>query len=63
MVLIGIRQQNISLCLSIVGGDKIEPDRLERPFVYVEDNESQVLSLAVKKGDESYIIFMSIKSR
>lgn len=42
-------------------GDKITPDRLERPFIYVENNEPQVLSLAVKEGDESYIVFIPIQ--
>lgn len=43
-------------------GDKIKPNRLERPFIYVENNEPQVLSLAVKEGDESYIVFIPIQS-
>lgn len=48
--------------VSLVSGDKIVPDRLERPFIYIENNEPQVLSLAVKEGDESYIVFIPIKS-
>lgn len=44
-------------------GDKIIPDRLERPFIYVENNESKVLSLAVKEGDESYIVFIPIQPK
>lgn len=43
-------------------GDKITPDRLERPFVYVENNEPQVMSLAVKEGDEAYIVFIPVQS-
>jgi alpha-L-fucosidase/predicted GH43/DUF377 family glycosyl hydrolase len=43
--------------------EPIKPDRMERPFVYVEQNEPKVLSLAVKKGDESYIVFVPIKEK
>ncbi|WP_167615702.1 glycoside hydrolase family protein [Maribellus sediminis] len=39
----------------------MKPDRLERPFVYVESNEPQVLSLAVKKGDDAYIVFIPVQ--
>ena len=42
-------------------GSSLKPERLERPFVYVEDDEPRVLSLAVKKSDESYIVFIPIK--
>ncbi len=42
-------------------GDVIKPDRLERPFVYTEDNEPRTVSLAVKKDDESYIVFIPVK--
>ena len=41
-------------------GEFIKPDRLERPFIYVENDEPSVLSLAVKEGDESYTIFLPI---
>jgi alpha-L-fucosidase len=41
-------------------GSVVTPDRLERPFIYLEDGEPKVLSLAVKKGDESYCIFIPI---
>lgn len=44
-------------------GDNIKPDRMERPFIYCENNEPQVLSLAVKKGDDSYIIFIPVGSK
>lgn len=42
-------------------GSKLKPDRLERPFVYTENGEPQVLSLAVKKGDDSYTIFIPVE--
>ena len=42
-------------------GTVILPDRMERPFLYVEDGLPQVLSLAVKKGEESYTVFLPIQ--
>ncbi len=38
----------------------IFPDRLERPFVYLENDEPQVISLAVKKDDEAYTVFVPV---
>ena len=39
----------------------MKPDRLERPFVFTDENDQpEVLSLAVKKGDESYTIFIPV---
>ena len=43
-------------------GSLLVPDRLERPFLYTEDGEPEVLSLAVKKADESYCIFIPVES-
>lgn len=36
-------------------GSWIRPDRMERPFVYVENGKPKVLLVAIKKGDDSYI--------
>jgi alpha-L-fucosidase len=47
--------------LPLEEGGEIKPDRMERPFVYVENDEPKVMSLAVKKGDESYIVFIQVK--
>jgi alpha-L-fucosidase len=47
--------------LTMTDGTFLEPDRLERPFIFCEKDEPQVLSLAVKKGDESYIVFIPVK--
>lgn len=44
-------------------GSYLKPQRLERPFVYVEDNEPQVLALAAKKGDDSFLIFIPIDNQ
>ncbi len=43
-------------------GSYFTPHRAERPFVYVEDNEPQALAIAVKKGANSYLIFIPISS-
>ncbi len=37
-------------------------DRIERPFVYYEEGEARVLSLAARKGNESYNILIPIKN-
>lgn len=42
-------------------GSLIEPDRMERPFVFHENGEPRVLSLAVKKGNDTYTVFIPIK--
>ncbi|WP_238389820.1 alpha-L-fucosidase [Arenibacter aquaticus] len=41
-------------------GTTLEPDRMERPFVYQEDGIPKVLSVAVKKGNDSYNVFIPI---
>ncbi|MET2984453.1 alpha-L-fucosidase [Aureibaculum conchae] len=44
-------------------GSIIEPDRMERPFVYHENGEPILLMVAVKKGDESYSVFIPIEKK
>lgn len=39
----------------------IMPDRMERPFVFIENNKPKILSLAVKKGDDAYIVIIPLK--
>ncbi len=46
--------------LPLTAGGYLIHDRMERPFIYVEDGAPRVLSLAVKKGDESYTVFVPI---
>jgi len=41
-------------------GSFLLPDRLERPFVFYEDGKPRVLSLAARKGNESYNIQIQI---
>ena len=44
-----------------IGKDQIlGTDRLERPFVFVEDDKPKVLSLAVKKGEDAFSIFVPL---
>jgi len=41
----------------------IEPDRMERPFVFIENGEPRILCLAVKKGNDAYGIFLSLDKK
>lgn len=52
-----LMQKNIKM----EDGSIFIPDRLERPFIYHENGKPKVLSLAVKKGNESYSVFIPIK--
>lgn len=47
--------------IPLYGGGCILPDRMERPFVFFENNAPKVLSLAVKKADDAYIVFVPLK--
>ncbi len=47
--------------ISLKDGRILIPDRLERPFIYHENGKLKVLSLSVRKDDESYGIFIPIK--
>lgn len=47
--------------VSLATGELLKPDRLERPFVYVEEDTPRVLSLAVKKGDDAFCVFIPVK--
>jgi len=49
--------------LKFKNGDQISPDRLERPFVYTEGGEPEMLSLAVKEGNEAYIVFLPVRKQ
>lgn len=42
-------------------GEPIIPDRMERPFVYTENDKPQVLSLAIKKGNDTYILTIPLR--
>lgn len=45
----------------LANGDTLLPDRMERPFVYQEHGMPQVLSVAVKKGNDSYLAFLPVR--
>lgn len=47
--------------LKMKDGSILKPDRMERPFIYQENGKPKVLSLAVKKGDASYTVFIPIE--
>lgn len=49
--------------IPLSNGDTLRPDRMERPFVYQEDGAPQVLSVAVKKGNDSYLVFIPVKAK
>ena len=44
----------------LANGGLLEVDRLERPFVFLENGKPRVLSLAVKKGNDAYIVFLPV---
>lgn len=44
-------------------GSILSPGRMERPFVYLEDGAPKVLCLAIKKGDDSYTIFIPLQEK
>lgn len=41
-------------------GEIILPERMERPFLYTENGQPKVLCTAVKKGNDSYTVFVPI---
>lgn len=47
--------------IPLADGGYILPDRMERPSVFFEDNKPQTLSVAVKKGEDAYIVFVPLK--
>ncbi|WP_242203080.1 alpha-L-fucosidase [Aestuariivivens insulae] len=47
--------------LKMADGTMLVPDRLERPFIYHENGKPKILSLAAKKGNESYSVFIPIE--
>lgn len=42
-------------------GTIIYPDRMERPFIYSENGDIKNMSVAVKKGEDAYIVNIPIK--
>ena len=48
--------------IKLEDGSFLIPNRMERPFVYLENNQPTVLCLAIKKGKDSYTIFIPLQS-
>ncbi len=46
--------------LALQDGSILAPDRMERPFVYVEDGQLSVLSFAIRDGNDAYCIFVPL---
>jgi alpha-L-fucosidase len=55
--------QVIDKKIPVLDGSTIIPDRMERPFVYVENDTPLVLSLGIKKGDDAYIVFIPLDKK
>lgn len=47
--------------LALPDGSVMRIDRMERPSVYVEDGEVRMLSFAVMKGGDAFIVFLKLK--
>ncbi len=57
------RAQNYNITSKKVllqNGTFLIPDRMERPFIYVENSNPTVLCLAIKKDNDSYTIFIPL---
>ncbi|NBC65072.1 MAG: hypothetical protein GVY07_05330 [Bacteroidetes bacterium] len=46
--------------LNLTNGAVLEPGRMERPFVFLEDGQPRVLTFAIKEGDDSYSVFVPL---
>lgn len=47
----------------MTSGDTLRPDRLERPFMYLEKDQPRVLCLAVKAGEDAYTLFIPVAAQ
>ncbi|MFT4155056.1 glycoside hydrolase family protein [Parafilimonas sp.] len=45
----------------MVNGDIFKPEKMERPFILAENGTPIVLSVAVKQGDDSWLVFVPLK--
>lgn len=46
--------------LILKSGEKLIPDRMERPFVFIEDGNPTVISFAIKKGNDAFSVFVPL---
>lgn len=42
-------------------GRVMQVDRMERPFVFIEDGQPRLLAFGVKKGNDAFILFFQLK--
>lgn len=42
-------------------GTVMKVERMERPFVYLENGVSALFSVEVKKGNDAFIVFFRLK--
>ncbi|MGN6436345.1 MAG: glycoside hydrolase family protein [Agriterribacter sp.] len=47
--------------LVMADGGIFKPQKMERPFVWTEEDEPRVLSVAVKQDDETFLVFVKLK--
>lgn len=47
--------------IKLKDGKIMKVDRMERPFVFIEDGKPKVLSFGVKKGNDAFIVFYPLK--
>lgn len=58
------KAKNYEVCkkeIPLNDGTVMKVDRMERPYVYIEDDEIKMLSFGVKKGNDSFIVFFECK--
>ncbi|MFB9052720.1 glycoside hydrolase family protein [Formosa undariae] len=48
--------------IALEDGTFLVPNRMERPFVYLEEDQPQVLCVAIKKGNDSYTLFIPLEN-
>lgn len=48
--------------IPMTNGEILRPERMERPFVYLEDGEPKTLCVAVKIKNESFMVFVPINN-
>ncbi|MEC3907203.1 glycoside hydrolase family protein [Tamlana sp. 2201CG12-4] len=56
-------EQIMQKSIPLKGNGFIKPDRMERPFIYLEEGKPKTLCLAVKKKDDSFMVFVPIRSK
>lgn len=58
------KAKNYQVCkkeIPLNDGSIMKVDRMERPYVYIEDDEIKMLSFGVKKDNNSFIVFFECK--